>query len=47
MRAELDRVRVALTQEGDPFCRAAELMAESIAAPALQSAGIPKFSGRQ
>lgn len=43
MRADLARVRTALTREGDPFRRAADLMAEALGAPALT----PKLSGRQ
>jgi lipid-A-disaccharide synthase len=47
MRAELSDVRRALTREGDPFLRAAELMAERLGAPAFQETGAPKLSGRQ
>jgi lipid-A-disaccharide synthase len=47
MRADLVRVRTALTREGDPFRRAADAIAEVLAIPALQPAGIPKLSGRQ
>lgn len=47
MRADLARVRVALTREGDPFRRSAELLAAALPAPVLQDAGIPKIFGRQ
>jgi lipid-A-disaccharide synthase len=46
MRADLSLVRIALTREGDPFLRAAELMAESLGAP-FHAAGTPNLSGRQ
>ena len=47
MRADLSCVRKALTREGDPFLRAAELIAESLGAPAFQETGTPNLSGRQ
>lgn len=47
MRAELTRVRTALTREGDPFRRAADLIAEALAAPAMQHGGMATLSGRQ
>jgi lipid-A-disaccharide synthase len=51
MRAELAGVRAALTRQGDPLARAAELMAASLSAgkpqAALETAGLYNESGRQ
>ena len=47
MRADLARVRVALTREGDAFQRASDLMARALGTMACERAGTANLSGRQ